>query len=187
MLGKLKLLGVLLAIPLIGYYVLGCVISKEEQEWRQAVQQNFKDISPDRLNAITLKNVCENAELASKVDDACSTYSHVQDVRRLSLWACVVSVLFPLLVMLAGWVCKANRNLLLSIFAPGLYVTNLVVSAVVVMQGIVLMGTVYYGESAFTNRVHYGYIILFGFAALAGAFYIIKGTFGLVKRRPRLL
>jgi hypothetical protein len=98
------------------------------------------------------------------------------------LWSGVASVVFPLLVLLAGAISKANRNLLLRIFAPGLYISNVVVSLLVVVQGVVLMGTIYYGEPALIGRVHYGYILLFGFAALVGAFYIIKGTFGLVKK-----
>jgi hypothetical protein len=56
----------------------------------------------------------------------------------------VAIVLFPLLVMLAGAVCKANRNLLLRIFTPSLYISNLAVSALVIVQGVVLMGTTSY-------------------------------------------
>ncbi len=79
--------------------------------------------------------------------------------------------------MLAGMICNANRNVLLRIFAPGLYISNLAVSVLVIVQAALLMGTVYYGESALLGRIHYGYILLFGFAALAGAFYIIRATF----------
>ena len=44
MLGKLKLLGILLAIPLLGYLVLGWVSSKQEHEWHQALEQTIKNV-----------------------------------------------------------------------------------------------------------------------------------------------
>ncbi len=187
MLGKLKLSGILLAIPLLGYLVLGWVSSKQEHEWHQALEQTIKNVPADRLNIYSLHEACGNAELAAKLDDVCSPFSNVRTIRALALWAGVASVLFPLLVMLAGAVCKANRNLLLRIFAPGLYICNLVVSVLVIVQGVVLMGTIYYGEPALLGRIHYGYILLFGFAALAGAFYIIRAMFGLVKRAKTIV
>jgi len=186
-LGKLKLLGILLAIPLLGYLVLGWVGSKQEHEWHQALEQNIKNVPADRLNIYSLHEACGNAELAAKLDDVCSAFSNVRTIRALALWAGVASVLFPLLVMLAGAVCKANRNLLLCIFAPGLYICNLVVSVLVILQGVVLMGTIYYGEPALLGRIHYGYILLFGFAALAGAFYIVRAMIGLVKRAKTIV
>jgi hypothetical protein len=109
-----------------------------------------------RISRPGLHDACGNAELAAKLDDVCSAFSNVRTVRALALWAGVASVLFPLLVMLASAVCKANRNLLLRIFAPGLYICNLVVSVLVIVQGVVLMGTIYYGEPALLGRIHYG-------------------------------
>src|SRR5262249_4367151 len=127
-----------------------------------------------------LRVACSDSTLATKLNDVCTSFSNVATIRTLALWVGAASLLFPLLVMLAGAVCKANRNLLLRIFAPGLYISNVAVSVLVVVQGAVLVGTVYYGEPALLGRIHYGYILLFGFAALAGAFYIIKATFGIV-------
>ena len=102
MLGKLKLLGILLAIPLLGYLVLGWVGSKQELEWHQALEQTIKNVPADRLNTYSLHEACGNAELAAKLDDVCSASSNVRTIRALALWAGVASVLFPLLVMLAG-------------------------------------------------------------------------------------
>ena len=169
MLGKLKLLGILLAIPVLGYLVLGWVSSKQERECHQALEQTIKNVPAAQLNIYSLQQACSNAELAAKVDEVCSAFSNVRAIQTLALWAGVASVIFPLLVMLAGAVCKANRNLLLRIFAPGLYISNIVVSLLVIAQGAVLIGTVYYGEPALLGRIHYGYILLFGFAAFAGS------------------
>ena len=193
MLDKLKLFGILLAIPVIGYLVLGWVNSKQKQEWRQALAQTLKNApsAVDRLEIslqgrsleiFSPESACGDAEFAERVADFCSAFSTVHKIRTLALWAGVVSVLFPLMILLAGAICKFNRNLLLGIFAPGLYLSNFVVSALVIVQGVVLMGTVYYGESALLGRIHYGYILLFGLSALAGAFYIIKAMFGLVHK-----
>jgi len=179
---KFRLLGVLLAIPVIGYVALGLVASKQERDWHQALAQAVKDVQVDRLNIYDLHVACSDPSLAPKLDDVCSPYSNVATIRTIALWAGAASLLFPFLVMLAGAICKANRNLLLRIFAPGLYISNIVVSVLVVVQAAVLMGTVYYGEPALIGRIHYGYILLFGFAALAGAFYIIKATFGIVSK-----
>jgi Zn-dependent protease with chaperone function len=182
MLDRLKLFGIMLAIPLIGYLVLWWVASKQENDWHRALEQTIKNVPADRLDIYSLHEACGNADLAGKLDDVCSAFSNVGTIRTLALWAGIVSLLFPLMVILAGILCKANRSLLLRIFAPGLYLSNLVVSALVLVEGAVLMGTIYYGEPALLGRIHYGYMLLFGFAALAGAFSIIRAMFGLVKR-----
>lgn len=187
MFAKLKLLGILLAIPVLGYVVLGWVSSRQERAWHQALQQTIKNVPADQLNIYSLHEACSNAELATKLDEVCSAFSNVSAIQALALWTGVASVIFPFLVMLAGAVCKANRTLLLLIFAPGIYISNIVVSVLVIAQGAVLIGTVYYGEPALLGRIHYGYILLFGFAALAGAFYIIKSMFGLVKRAKTIV
>lgn len=51
MLDKLKLFGILLAIPLVGYFVLGWVNSKQDHEWRQALAQIFKTV-PSEVDRI---------------------------------------------------------------------------------------------------------------------------------------
>ena len=182
MLDKLKLLGILVAIPLISYLVLGWVSSKQEQEWRRALEQFVKNVPANRLDIYSLENACGNAQLAAKLDDVCSNFSNVHKIRTLALWACIGNVLFPLLVMLAGAVCKANRKLLLAIFGPGLYISKIAISVLVIVQGIVLVGTIYYGEPALTGEIHIIPILGIGIASLTGAFYIISATFGLVKK-----
>lgn len=187
MVRKFKLLGVLLAIPVLGYVALGLVASKQERVWHQGLAQAIKNAPVERLNIYDLHVACSDPSLGPKLDYFCSPFSNVATIRTVALWAGAASLLFPLLVMLAGAVCKANRNLLLRIFAPGLYISNIVVSVLVVVQAAVLMGTVYYGEPALLGRIHYGYILLFGFAALAGAFYIIKATFGIVSKAKTMV
>jgi Zn-dependent protease with chaperone function len=187
MVRKFKLLGILLAIPAVGYVALGLVASKQQRDWHQALAQTTKNVPVDRLNIYDLHVACSDPSLAPKLDHVCSPFSNVATIRRVALWAGAASLLFPLLVMLAGAVCKANRNLLLRIFAPGLYISNIVVSVLVVVQAAVLMGTVYYGEPALLGGIHYGYILLFGFGALVGAVYIITATFGIVSKAKTIV
>jgi Zn-dependent protease with chaperone function len=132
-LDTLKTLGVLLAIPLIGYFVLGWV-------------------------------------------------GNESTVQTIALWTAVGSVLFLLLITLAGAVCRVNRKLLLLTFTPGLYISNLAVAVAVILQGVILMATVWYGESALIGRVHVKFLLFVAIGAAFGAFSIIKASFGIVHR-----
>ncbi len=126
MVSKFKLLGILLAIPLIGYLALGWVASKQQGEWHQALAQTIKNVPAERLNIYDLKVACSDSTLAPKLGEICTPFSNVATIRTLALWVGSASLLLPFLVLLAGAVCKANRNWLLRIFAPGLYISRLV-------------------------------------------------------------
>jgi hypothetical protein len=104
-LSKLKLFGVLLAIPLVGYFTLKAVNNSQEHEWHQALERTYKDVPEERLSLFNLDKVCDDAQLASKLDASCSAFSHVQAIKAFALWGSVASVCFPFLVMLAGFIC----------------------------------------------------------------------------------
>jgi hypothetical protein len=87
MIRKLKVLGILLAIPTIGYVALGLVASKQEREWHQALAQNVKNVPVDRLNNYDLHMACSDPALAPKLEDVCSPYSNVTNIQAVALWA----------------------------------------------------------------------------------------------------
>lgn len=105
-----------------------------------------------------------------------------QAIRMVAWWAAIGSLLYMLVVLIAGAVCKVSRKLLLAIFAPGLYISSIAISVIVVAQGFVLVGTLYYIEAAIIGRVHYFLLLLLAFAAILGAVTIIGETFNCVRR-----
>lgn len=93
-----------------------------------------------------------------------------------------VGLLLLFCIRTAGLLARRNRNLLLWVFKPGLYLTGLVLIGLVVVHAAIAMAAIYYGEAALFRRVHVYVIGGIGLGALAGVFKIARNTFSLVRK-----
>lgn len=156
------LLALLLAVPVVGYTVAELVQSRDDDQLREVLREEFSDAPPERIDVFTVTNL--------------------NLMRNASFWSALVGVGMLLLIKLAGTGAKTNRTLLLVIFRPGLYVTALVLVGLVLVHAALAIGIIYYGESALFNRVHVGLIGLIGLGAALGAFGIMRHTFTILAK-----
>ncbi len=171
-----KLAAIFLAIPVICYFVLRSAMSDMDVAWGHALKKN--NISPDRIPALAV--VCQNFSTVTelKLASICTPYTDAELFRNVAIFTAVGTVSFSLLVMVAGFVCKANRHLLLRLFRPGFVVSNLVVATLLIVQAVLISETIRCSSwnSADTADVYF-YFVLFGLIALVGVFLTVKPLF----------
>jgi hypothetical protein len=186
-LNKLKLAAIFLIIPIICFFALGSALSDQERSWTEELR---KQVPAERLSEFALPAMCSNPALLRSFDlsPACTPYSNTQTVRTLAASAAIGVTLFAGLIMLAGLVCKANRRLLLRVFRPGLFISNLVVSVLLLLQAVVLSGTYLYAvNDGKRDDNFYFYVSLFGVIALTGVFFTVKPLFSGVRKAQSLV
>lgn len=80
----------------------------------------------------------------------------------------------------AGRRADHDRNLLLKVFRPGLYLTIFCVTVLTLVHAVLAIGAIYYVESAFLGRLHVGIIFAIALGAAMGVYGMATTVFGAV-------
>lgn len=100
----------------------------------------------------------------------------------------VITALIGLSVLISFFVtariARYSRSLFSFAFLGQIWVVLPLLALQVLLQGCVLTGSVYYGEVYFTQRVHYGVIVMLGIGALTGAAFFIGALLKFFERIP---
>jgi hypothetical protein len=95
-------------------------------------------------------------------------------IQTLSLAALAIGLLLPALIWLAGQRASSDRNLLLSLFRPGIYVTIGLVTLLVLAHGLLLAGAI----AAVSDRVN-RVVIGLAIGGIAGAWVVARNGFSM--------
>jgi Zn-dependent protease with chaperone function len=180
MVSRVWLFGLLLVVPLIGFGVAEGIQAHFNSELRSVLRRQYAAASEQQVAQVTLDRLCEDPD--PKLRELCGTYSNLNLMSRAALGAGVVGLALLLLIRLAGGLARNNRNLLVALFRPGLYLTALILIGLIVVHAAVAMAAIYYGESAVVGRIHVGVIAAIGLGALAGVLAMARSTFSLVRK-----
>jgi Zn-dependent protease with chaperone function len=174
---KFKLLLVFLIAPVVSFLLLSNSLSEIERFWNDMLQQS---VSAERVPELVLSRACTNVALRQAVDinSVCSAYSNIHTLQRLAFGLGIIPLLLVISLMIAGAVCRSNRDRLRVLFRPGFVVCNLTIVALLLSQGLLLSGTILYTSSkGATDDSFYFYSALFGMIALTGAYFTLKPLF----------
>jgi Zn-dependent protease with chaperone function len=173
----------LLLVPLIAYFAAVGVQWKFNSELRQELVKDYPDKAAI-LNNVTVTNLCQNPDLRSDhgFSDVCSDNDNFEWMKTGAIVAGCVGVLMIVIIKLAGLISRKRRSLLLLLFAPGLHLTMLVMSALSILYAALGIAAIYYGESAFIGRIHIGVMLAFGIGALVTVATLIRAQFTTVRR-----
>jgi hypothetical protein len=69
-------------------------------------------------------------------------------MRAAALWAGGIGLALLLGIRLAGSAARTNRQLLLSLFKSGLYLTATILLGLILVHAAIAIAAIYYGESA---------------------------------------
>lgn len=177
---KIYLLLYLLAIPAIGFATSTWVISSFNTNVRTVFKTERPDLSEQQINAITADGICSQPDLSG--DEFCSQVGSVYIFKSVSLWAGIGGIFLLTTIWLAGMVARNDRNTLVTLFKPGLYMTLLGTCALIIAYAGILVATIYYGETMLVNRIHIGIIIAISLGALVGVLAVGKGIFTFFKK-----
>lgn len=170
---RLMLLVLLVAVPLIAFFVGNQVRAHIDSQWVAAVTDQLgAELAHDPR--LALGTVCATPDGAREFGDICTDYQLMNWLKYIAIGAGAAGLLLMLLIALAGQVAKNNRILLLRLFKPLLYLTVFGVLGLIAVHGVLAMASVWYGESAFTGRVHVKVIGLIGVGAVLGVYSISR-------------
>jgi len=123
MVSRAWLLGVIFAVPLIGFAVAQGIQVHFNSELRSVLRQQFPDADAASTSVMTIDRICENPD--AELRDLCGTNRNLNLMSTAALGAGAAGAVLLLLIRLAGTATRGSRNLLLYVFKPGLYLTAL--------------------------------------------------------------
>lgn len=169
------------AVPMIAFGVAFGIQWKLEREWQAVLVQQAPAASAEERAAFTIETGCRNPEIRKVIESACSLVDYMRYMRRASILSAVAGLSWIGLIALAGRLARVNRKLLLHVFRPGLYLTNLFIVILIAVHGVLAVVALYFGESALIGRIHIGILAVIGLGALAGVAAIVKVSLSVVK------
>lgn len=180
MVSRAWLLGLVLAVPLIGFGVAVAIKAHLNSELRSALRKQNPEASEQQLAQFTMDLLCDDPD--PDLRGLCGTNSNLNRISRTAVGAGVVGLSLLLLIRLAGGLARSSRTLLVALFRPGLYLTALFLIGLILVHAAVAIAAIYYGESALVGRIHVGVIAAIGLGALAGVWAMSRSTFSLVRK-----
>lgn len=179
MLKRAWLVGMLVAVPLIGFLVAGAVRSHADAELRTEIRENIADLDEEIVAVLTVAEFCVAVPSAGPI---CDDDAMLSLMREGAVWAALVGLGLLVGISVAGRVARYNRWILLFLFRPGLYVAVSVAVALIAVHAALFIGSIWYGESALTGRVHTGVMLVIALGAAIGIIGMAKGAFSIVQR-----
>ena len=173
------LLLLFLAIPLIAFVAASGIEWHLDATLREALTKAFPERTAE-ISKITASSLCTKQSIRT-ADPAFVEICNLSDNMGLMKWgsiiAATVGIALLLAIKIAGTVSRGSRTLLLLLFAPGLHLTMLTLSALMILHAALAISAIYYGESALIGRIHVGIIFGLGIGALFGVFAMIRAQF----------
>jgi Zn-dependent protease with chaperone function len=184
MMAKAWLCGILLAVPIVGFVVAEGIQARFNSQLRSEARRQVPDVAPERLALLTVDTIC--TESNPDISDLCAAYGRLDVMSTGATVTAVAGILLVLLIAVAGGIARGNRNTLVWVFRPGLYVTAAILTMLISAHAALLMAAIYFGESALINRVHVGIVLAVGVGAVGGVVAVARSAFSVVKRAETL-
>lgn len=178
---RIWLLGLILAIPLLGFGVSSAIRASYNSDLRAAAAKQVPDFDPAKLARFTVSRLCETNS-GPEIAALCETDWYLGLLSRASVGSAAVGLGLLVVIALAGAAAQRNRTLLLTLFRPGLYVAAVTITGLIVVDAAIAIASIYYGESALINRIHPGLILGIAMGALLGVSAVARSAFGVVRK-----
>lgn len=174
------LFGLVLVMPILGFAVSTGIQTYFNSEIRTAFHKQLPEADEAVISSLTLNQLC--LESRTELGEICDTNDNLNLMKMSSIVSGAVGLALLLIIKIAGTAARNNRNLLLILFKPGLYITALTLIVLILVYAAVAMGAIYYGEAALIQRVHVKFVALIGIGALIGVFAMGRSAFSLVQK-----
>lgn len=182
---KTWLFAFLLAVPLVGFGVAEGIQAQFNSQLRTAAKRQFPDATPEQLARLFVGSYCKEA--GPEATELCGTQRLLDAMSVVAVAAAAAGILLVLLITAAGAFARGNRDALVWVFRPGLYVTAAVLTLLIAAHAALLIAAIYFGESALIDRVHVGIIFTIGLGAIGGVYAVARSAFAVVKRAETMV
>ena len=184
---KLKLIGFIVGIPAIVIVVVFFVARNYENQWQSAALENLGgelgEVSIELEEGVEIKplrEMCTGSDDITELEGPCANLTVLSLMNRAAWASAIIGVLLISAISFAGRRANHDRDLLLKLFRPGLYVTIFCVTALTLVHAVLAIGAIYYAESAFLGRLHVGIILAIALGAAVGVYGMAKTVFATV-------
>ncbi len=178
---KVRLLLIFLAIPLMALATASGVEWKLDSTLRDALRKQYPEETA-WVAHVSVSTVCRNYELRSKLIEMCNLSDNMARMKVGAIVAAILGLALLISIKIAGNIARGSRILLLAIFAPGLHLTMLALSALMILHATLGIAAVYYGASIFANTVPVGFILALGFGAVVGVLAMLRAQFSTIRK-----
>ncbi len=178
---RLILLAIVAGIPIFAAAAASGLLWKHERDWQAAIAAQAPEVSAERRAAFTIERACRDPEFRKDMGEACQMIDNRYILRGGAAVTGAAGLAWLGLIWLAGRVARVNRTLLLHVFKPGLYLTNLFVVGLIGAHAVLAIVSLYLLEAEFIGRVHVGIMAGIGLGAVAGVFAVAKASFSAVR------
>lgn len=176
--GKFTLFIVFLAIPLVALIAAQGIEWRLDSNLRKALLQQYPDKTA-QIEAISVSSVCNDATV--RADKAFADICDLNDKMGLmslgAILGAVVSLGLLGAIRLSGGLARRKRTLLLWLFAPGLHLSMLIVSALMVLYAALGIAAIYYGGSFLGGMIPIGMILALSLGGFIGVASMIRAQF----------
>jgi Zn-dependent protease with chaperone function len=180
MMNRAWLLGLLLAVPLIGTGVAEAIQAQWNSRLHSALRKQWPQASEQEIAAVSIEQLCSDP--APAIQEPCDAHANVSLMERAALGAGLVGMAMLLLIRLSGMLGSNDRNLLVTLFKPGLYLTILVLIGLIAVHAAVVMAALYYIETSLIGRIHVRIVAAIGCGAIAGIYAMARGALSVVEK-----
>lgn len=181
MANKILLVVFLLLVPLGSYGVAHMVRQDYDRGWSAYLAKEYGDKAKEMNERVPFANFCaEQSRLGAAIEE-CATYKTAGFLQVTAAAAAAGGLLLFALIGAAGYLARANRNTLLYVFRPGLYLTISAAIALVIVHAALAMGAIYLIQ---THVIIFWFTIIFvfiGLGAAVGCVAIVRGTISIFR------
>ncbi|MFL5777663.1 MAG: M48 family metallopeptidase [Chloroflexota bacterium] len=176
-------LGLVLVFPIVGFLVGVGVPVKYQGDLVAAVEQDIgRPLTDVERQDVTIDAYC--ADPSSIGDEACGDLAFAALLRVISFASLIFGVLLLGLIVFTSRRASHDREALVRLFKPSLYLTLTGIIALVIADGLIALGVVYLGLGVFAGRVYPILILAIAAGVLFGVVAVIRAML-LTKRRAR--
>jgi hypothetical protein len=143
MVNRAWLLGIILAVPLLGLAASEGIQAHFNSQLRSAILSHYKNADPQKVANYTLNDLCKRTR--NGLNDICSTNDQLNLMSSTAIIAVGVGIFLLICIGIAGFLARGNRHILLWTCKPGLYLTGLILIALVIIHAGIAMGAIYFG------------------------------------------
>jgi Zn-dependent protease with chaperone function len=177
----LTALVLVLVFPVIGFVIGNAVIAKYQNDLVAAIEEQAgRPLTEAERTEFTIQSVCQEPELSG--EEVCLDVSLATVTRGVAIGAGVVGVLLLLFVALTAARARQNREALLRLFAPALYLVLIAIAVLVVLDGLLALSSVYLGLGVFLGRIFPIVLLGIGLAVLFGVVGVLRALFSARRR-----
>lgn len=165
-----------LFIPSCSYLTAAGILSNFDGNFVKQAQKEGIDIPGN----FSITKACADSKSIHEDPTLRSICNDLEQFKALEFWATIVGLVglgLLAFVWIAGFVSKNSRTLLVTIFKPGLKLTQLTIAFLVLGHGFLMVASIYYLESYWIQKVHFGLILGVGLVVVVAAFKILASLF----------